>query len=182
MTTTQRYLLPCACGNKLEVDRSQCGLTLACTCGAQLTVPTLRGMQALEAAEAPQATAASLPRRWSTGKGLIFLGLVLLIVSGAGEAALWLTRPKPPRYEWSHEQNLRELDERRLVQLWELWDLLRKGLEEGEFEAVTEYRKRLAKHQVFVWVLGLPAALGLLLAGAGLILPQVQRGHRPGKT
>ncbi|MCL6504384.1 MAG: hypothetical protein K6T86_17015 [Pirellulales bacterium] len=169
---TQKYLLPCGCGSKLEVDRSQCGLTLVCTCGAQLVVPTLRGLQDLEPAAAGDAPSPTAPRRWSRGQGLIFLGCVLLLASGVGEGALWLMRPKPPRFEWSHEENLKELDARRLTQLWDLWDLLRKGLEEGgEFEPVTQYRQQLAKHQVFVWTLVLPAALGVLLLLAGLVLP-----------
>lgn len=179
-TTAQRYLLPCGCGNKLEVDRSQCGLTLACSCGAQLTVPTLRGLQELEPVQAPPTAAGSAARRWSAGKGLIFLGCVLLVLSAVGEVALLLTRPRPPQFEWSHAENMRELDARRLVQLWDLWDLLRKGLDEGEFEVVTKYRQQRAKHQVFVWVLTLPAVLGLLLAGAGLVLPQLQ-DRRPAR-
>ncbi len=173
-STSQKYLLPCGCGNKLEVDRSQCGLTIACSCGAQLAVPTLRGLQELEPAQAPPAAAEHPSRRWSAGKGLVFLGGVLVLASAVGEAVLMLTRPKPPQFEWSHEENLRELDARRLVQLWDLWDLLRKGLDEGEFEVVTKYRQQLAKHQVFVWVLVLPAVLGILLAGTGLILPLLQ--------
>lgn len=181
-STPQKYLLPCGCGKKHEVDRSQCGITFVCSCGAQHTVPTLRGLQELEPAQPPAASVEQSSRRWNAGKGLVFLGIVLVLASLVGEAALMLTRPTPPQFEWSHEENMKELDARRLVQLWELWDLLRKGLDEAEFEPVTKYRQQLAKHQVFVWVLGLPAVLGLLLAGTGLVLPHLQprrRARRP---
>lgn len=48
----QTYLLPCPCGQKNPVFRSQAGENLVCkSCGAVLPVPTLRGLQALETIE-----------------------------------------------------------------------------------------------------------------------------------
>ncbi len=42
------YLLPCTCGKKIGVTKSQAGQTVRCTCGTELEVPTLRNLSELE--------------------------------------------------------------------------------------------------------------------------------------
>jgi len=54
------YLLPCSCGEKLVVDRSQAGLSKRCTCGRDVTVPTLRGLEQLERAAPAEETIARI--------------------------------------------------------------------------------------------------------------------------
>jgi hypothetical protein len=70
------YLLPCSCGQKLPVSVRHAGHMIRCACGAQLEVPTLRGLRQLEPAEArPQAG-----RTWGGRQQLAF---VLATVAGA---------------------------------------------------------------------------------------------------
>ncbi|MBI1901181.1 MAG: hypothetical protein HYS13_08740 [Planctomycetia bacterium] len=91
-----KYLLPCKCGQRHEVDVSQSGLTIECSCGAGLEVPTLRGLQKLE-----RAGAEGERRRfaWGAREGTIVIG-ILITAAGLG-LAIWflLTPPKHPS-EW----------------------------------------------------------------------------------
>jgi hypothetical protein len=41
------FLLPCACGQTTIVSPAQAGQSVRCVCGAQLEVPTLRGLRQL---------------------------------------------------------------------------------------------------------------------------------------
>ncbi len=44
------FLLPCTCGKKIAVSKSQAGEEIRCECGEKLQVPTLRGFSNLEKA------------------------------------------------------------------------------------------------------------------------------------
>ncbi len=45
-----QYLLPCSCGAKVPVSRSQAGMSLNCPeCSSSLSVPTIRNLSQLEA-------------------------------------------------------------------------------------------------------------------------------------
>lgn len=47
-----QFYLPCDCGAKSTVNRSQAGMSITCSqCHRQLEVPTIRGFQTLEAVE-----------------------------------------------------------------------------------------------------------------------------------
>jgi hypothetical protein len=48
MATSQLYLLPCSCGEKIRVRTRNAGETVTCQCGARLQVPTIRGLRQLE--------------------------------------------------------------------------------------------------------------------------------------
>ena len=88
-----KFLLPCACGQRLEVDASQSGLTVPCLCGESLVVPTLRGLQKLER------TGGEMEKRrfaWGAREGTIVIGI---LITAAGLAlALWflLSPPQHP--------------------------------------------------------------------------------------
>ena len=45
-----KYLLPCPCGQSVEVEPNQAGQTVPCGCGQNLTVPSMLQMKALPAA------------------------------------------------------------------------------------------------------------------------------------
>jgi hypothetical protein len=45
-----KYLLPCKCGQSVEIEPSQAGQTVACSCGENLTVPTMMQVKALSLA------------------------------------------------------------------------------------------------------------------------------------
>lgn len=87
------YLLPCTtCGNKTVVSTAQAGETIRCDCGADLQVPTMRGLSELEPAAA---TTGAARRRgaWEDRHRGAFL-LVLAAIGCLGVAGyLWYTMP-----------------------------------------------------------------------------------------
>ena len=89
------YLLPCTCGIKHEVDCSQAGMALHCTCGAEVAVPTLRGLERLE--QTTSAKSVPAPRRWGKRQGLKFLGVSLTAAAAAGLLFLLITAPRFPQ-------------------------------------------------------------------------------------
>ncbi|HEY2882429.1 MAG TPA: hypothetical protein VGJ15_08350 [Pirellulales bacterium] len=86
-----KYLLPCpACGTKIPVETGQAGQTISCKCGHAIEVPTIRGLQKLEAvAERDE----SEQRPWSARKGLIFLGSIIFLAAAAWAGYLIADRP-----------------------------------------------------------------------------------------
>jgi len=91
------YLLPCDCGAKVTISRSQAGMSLLCPqCSTQLQVPTIRNMSLLAAAESP--VDKSKPHGHSTkgtrNRSPIFLGLLaaafMLVAIGSLAYAGWI--------------------------------------------------------------------------------------------
>ncbi|MCY2983247.1 MAG: hypothetical protein NTY15_06360 [Planctomycetota bacterium] len=68
-----QFLLPCSCGAKLPVSKSQAGMSLQCAeCGVSVEVPTIRKLSAL-------ALATPETKRAKAGHGLKWLGPVAAI-------------------------------------------------------------------------------------------------------
>jgi len=70
-----KYLLTCACGRQHTVETRQAGESLACDCGSQVAVPTLRQLRQLPAAS-EETTAAAGPA-WGLRQGAITMILLL---------------------------------------------------------------------------------------------------------
>jgi hypothetical protein len=87
------YLLPCACGRRQTVTVSQAGQSVLCHCGAQLEVPTLRGLRALATSEDSGArpTAAAT---WDNRHRALFVLLLVLIASLSAAAVLFARLPE----------------------------------------------------------------------------------------
>ncbi|MDZ7618867.1 MAG: hypothetical protein U1E05_17825, partial [Patescibacteria group bacterium] len=118
---TQRYLLPCSCGQKLALSLRQAGESITCPCGNVLEVPSLNQIKALEEAapQAEPAAAAALARKrsaWSGRKAGFFLGIVLLCMSIPWAGWLELSKPR-----------LIPVDRMTAMQTWGLWQELRTG-------------------------------------------------------
>lgn len=177
---TAYYLLPCSCGKKIEVDAGQSGLNIRCECGAELTVPTMRGLSQLERASAPPANRrldAASESTWGARQALVFLGLIILLGASLPAALTWYTYPQPPRLrEDFTEINREEIDQATLRQTWELWKELRKDFsEEAEMPLMYVYlaqEKAARTRLIFMGVIG---GVGLLLATAGLLTPATRK-------
>jgi len=175
---TTHYLLPCNCGKKNEVDSGQAGLNIRCSCGAELAVPTMRGLNQLERAEAPPAGRRQVAARqstWGAPQGLIFLGLLILLGAMLPAGLTWYTYPQPPRLRDDFEKlNRNDIDPMTLLQTWELWKNLRKDFaEEPEIPEMYQYRvlaKAARERLIFMGVVG---GIGLLLVIAGLLIRPV---------
>jgi hypothetical protein len=172
---TTYYLLPCSCGKKTEVDSGQAGLNIHCSCGADLAVPTMRGLSQLERAEAPPADrrqSASPPSTWGARQALIFLGLIIMLGALLPAGLAWYTFPQPPVLRTDFEKlNRDDINPMTLMQTWELWKSLRNDFaEEAEIPEMQMY-KILAKvsreRLIFMGVIG---GIGLLLVIAGILV------------
>ncbi|HVW37334.1 MAG TPA: hypothetical protein VHB99_08510 [Pirellulales bacterium] len=177
---TAYYLLPCSCGKKIEVDAGQSGLNVRCECGAELTVPTMRGLSQLERASAPPPNRrldAATESTWGARQALVFLGLIILLGAALPAALTWFTYPQPPRLrEDFAELNREDIDQATLLQTWELWKGLRKDFsEESEIPEMHLYlalEKSARTRLIFMGVIG---GAGLLLAVVGLLTPATRR-------
>jgi hypothetical protein len=179
---TTHYLLPCNCGKKNEVDSGQAGLNIRCSsCGAELAVPTMRGLNQLERAEAPPADrrqVASSQSTWGARQALVFLGIVVLLGAALPTALTWYAYPQPPRLRDDFEKlNRSNIDPMTLLQTWDLWTHLRQDFsEEAEIPEMYQYRilaKAARERLIFMGVIG---GIGLLLVIAGLLVRPA--GHR----
>ncbi|HVU87729.1 MAG TPA: hypothetical protein VHD36_10440 [Pirellulales bacterium] len=177
-TIKTEYLLPCPCGHKLAVDRSQAGLSVGCPqCGAALTIPTLRGLDRLERA-APEADQHA--QDWGLRQAVFFVGGLLGALALLAVAFLWMTRPIYPQ---EHQEALIEaagstgdIDQMTLLQTTYLWNELSKTPESSnmlEFRMMVEDYQQAAtinRHRMIAAVGGL--ITGALLLGAGLLIPK----------
>lgn len=163
----KKYLLPCECGQKIEVDAGQSGLKVACACGKQLEVPTLRGLARLEAAPSGNAakTASAAPA-WGPGQGLLFVGVVLLICGVIAVALVLRARPA-----WRVQSEVIAVGVDRLTpgQLFERWEELRKGLVATEDPIRQSYDADWAQFRRRRAMAFMPLGAGALLILAGLL-------------
>ncbi len=86
------YLLPCTCGKKLVITKSQAGEEVTCDCGEKLQVPTLRGLADLEIAAASNEVKVAKPRSWNPLLGIptaILLGLSVILFGLFAYHAYW---------------------------------------------------------------------------------------------
>ncbi|HEV7222665.1 MAG TPA: hypothetical protein VGN42_08190 [Pirellulales bacterium] len=172
---TTHYLLPCTCGKKNEVDSGQAGLNIRCSCGAELAVPTMRGLDQLERAESPTSgrrQVAPPQSTWGARQALIFLGLVVLLGAALPAGLAWYSYPQPPRLRDDFEKlNRADIDPMTLMQAWDLWTHLRQDFsEETEIPEMHMYRilaKAARERLIFIGVVG---GIGLLLVIAGLLI------------
>jgi hypothetical protein len=176
----KKYLLPCNCGQNLEVDAGQAGLQVTCACGAKLDVPTMRGLSQLRPAEpAAPDTAAAAPAAWGPGQGLMFLGGVLGICGVIALAIVLRTRP-----EWvvQSEQIARNIDMQTPAMLWGYWLELRKGLVAGEDPVRQRYEQEWADYYRHRTMAIIPLAVGLAMMLAGLALVAAGGKRRPRRS
>ena len=77
----EHYLITCRCDAVHRVTTRQAGQTIACPCGAQLDVPTLRGLRQLPRETTDHNDTVS----WSFARGILFaVGLIFAVGGGAG--------------------------------------------------------------------------------------------------
>ena len=156
-----RYRLPCKCGQTVLVERSQAGLSVNCSCGTQLEVPTIRGLAQLELVQ-------SAPDKlgWTAQYGLLLIGALIAVV--AGSAAAWrVTRlPADPYSERQIDLAMykmaAEIDGMSPGKVLEAWQEFRCGVYVEDDRPERNYRAGRAAYQRWNWVLAGVAAAGLL--------------------
>lgn len=171
----KKYFLACTCGQQAEVDSSQAGLTIKCPCGADLEVPTMRGLAQLPVVEAqPASTAAETPA-WGPGQGLMFLGIVIAL---CGLIALGLVLPTRPQWKVPMEQIAVQVEGMPVEHLWAHWQELRKGLTSGDDPIRQQFEAEWATYRRRLTMAIIPLALGVLMAIGGFLLKGSQRAVR----
>jgi hypothetical protein len=155
-----KYLLPCPCGRQVVVEPRQAGETVPCSCGAQLQVPTLLGMKALDLAptiSGPEPVAKS----WGIVGRLRLLGTVLVIVALVGGLLLHQYRPIS-RFDTIDPEWLQKAAQMLPpTRAWTEWERMKQGLDR---RVDKQYQDELA---TFHFVLAFVAVIGL--AGVGLL-------------
>lgn len=157
-----KYLLPCGCGENVQVDISQAGSTIPCVCGRELEVPTMRGLRELAQVE----TDTTPKGDWSPTQGASFsLGLLLLLIgigiTGYAYRHYRVTTPLMGVDE--HALYADELEKLTPSELFEDWqEIRREGLaDRGQnlFVINRKYNKLMRMRM----------AIGLCVAVAGLL-------------
>ncbi len=152
------YLLPCSCGQKVPVSARHAGQTVHCTCGAELDVPTLRGLRELENAKS---TTIPEQRTWGNHQRVVFLLAVASLVAFA--IAGFLALRVPPKIEPPPPI---EIDQDSPIGLvFAAYDDLKRGLDIAP-PALNLYERQAAqRREMLMWGVRIALALG----GIGLV-------------
>jgi len=164
-----KYLLPCSCGRKIPVDRSQAGQGIRCECGARLEVPTMRALRLLERVTPKPDAARPTRSAWGARQGLLLLGVLVILAALGLMALLHSSRPR-----------LHDVEDLPPIRTWLLWQELRQGLQErpvGE----KEFLERVTRYRRWIGVLWVVAGAGVLIMAGSRFVPQKRRRRTAGK-
>jgi hypothetical protein len=162
---SERFLLPCECGQAIVVERPQAGTSVTCTCGKSLEVPTIRGFAKL--APASDQVEASLPPIWGLRQGLVFLGLVIAVPAFVFTGFIYLNLPKLTEHYQLLEREIEQLPPQHT---WAVWKMFEQGLPKAPTPsslAVQLGYSRLHRNMNIAIGIGV---LGILIAAAGLLV------------
>ena len=155
------YLLPCACGEKTPVTASQAGQSVHCSCGAQLEVPTLRGLRDLAQSDLARGDSAARPTRsWNNRHRVTFVCFVLGLIAFAIGGYLTLNLPDVARP--ATDQEISQIFEKGSTEeVIATFAELKKGI---DFVSPDEsmVQKYMEKRNSLVWVIRTVIGLGVL--------------------
>jgi hypothetical protein len=168
-----KYRLPCHDDAFVAVDASQAGLSVTCPCGKEIQVPTWRELSRLKRVgdTSDRDTArrkAAGSSTWSPQKGLIFLGLVILVGCGASAAYWYATMPTEQPIHVNYEGIRDHVQALTLIESMKEWSELRKGLSKGELPPMQMYLAMRETHRRWTYVSLGGCALGAALCILGL--------------
>jgi hypothetical protein len=167
------YLLPCSCGKRNTVDSGQAGLNVRCECGAELNVPTLRGLSSLERVEAAPRAAAAVPAKvWGPRQGLIFLGSAILVAAAAAAFFFWWRMPEAPSLDPNYQEyNRAFIDSKSPEELMEFWRECQVGITQPMWEMqLDSYDRIVGELTQWEMLVGGVAAVGSILIAVGLTM------------
>ena len=160
---SQKYALPCQCGQTFAVDVRQAGETVTCGgCGKPLEVPKLREIRQLAVIQ-PE-TATKHRRSWSALEGSLFAGglLALVIAVGAiGYTYFWksqwdVSKPDISQIEFRHD-----IQDIPLTNSWDLWqDYKKKRIDSRPTPYHIFAQNRVAELDRWIWGFGILAVVG----------------------
>jgi hypothetical protein len=180
MNGPQLYLVTCNCGEQLRVRLSQAGEQLTCKCGANVSVPTIRGLKQLPVVADEEHKLVTPVAIW---QGPAFaVGVLALFVGCLVLAGTMLFPPPEINFDvtsvgYSDEELKRAatpVEELGIEQLYEEFHTLRtKGRnEQGRFiQSQIDQAYKIQKQRQLTGV-GL-TAIGALLAIIALVVPML---------
>ncbi len=168
---SQKFALPCpACDDATAVSAAQAGETIVCSCGQELTVPTLRKLQTLPFSASSEPAETRQPA-WQLRHAALSAALCLAAVAGGIGGYLFTQRPVPPAKldRQLLAQAAQQLETMPLEHTWHFWQhvLHREGLQAVPTMSEVAYVQALRAWRV---QLGLAWGLaGLATATAGCL-------------
>ena len=158
------YLLPCSCGAQSVVSTAQACGTIRCACGAELHVPTMRGLQDLEPLERSSATGGRAVN-WDDQHRVAFL-LALGAITCLGVAIyLWTSLPVPVVQPTSDDFNV-AIDAASTDELF----MIHRELVNGRLGGANPMDNLLKTRQMLLWGIGIVLALGVAAAGCSTVV------------
>lgn len=172
-----KYLLPCGCGESLQVDASQAGSKISCACGNELEVPTMRGLRDLAPVEVDDVRESN--QDWSMTQGASFSGGLLLVFIGIGLAAYayQYVREAQPLASFDEQRHYSEtIDDLTPVELLDHWNFWQaEGLAHRGTDPSVTARKYRRKYQTVMYVGAGIAVVGLIAMFASMFGKQSSR-------
>lgn len=171
---TTKYLLPCSCGAKTPVETTQAGGTATCTCGEQLSVPTLGRLRSFE----PVKEVDTLPTKatWSAQRGILFVFGGLVALGGLAGLALNLYERSQvdltTTFETVDKEYQTALDSMSPSQLFDIWkEIQRVGITKAREQKAPEFalnQKQANSLKRNAMIAGSIGCVGVLLLMASL--------------
>lgn len=157
------YLLPCSCGEQSIVSTAQAGGTIRCACGAELHVPTMRGLRELEPLE--RTSAAGPAATWDDQHRVAFLLALGAVTCLAVAIYLWSSLPaaivQPTSADFDVAIDAASIDELFMIHR----ELVNHRLGDPQsFDAALKTR------QMMLWGMGIVLALGAAAAGCSAVV------------
>ena len=170
---TARYLLPCACGQKVIVEPPQAGGRVRCTCGRSWEVPTMLEMAKLQRAE-PRPETQRPTSRWGWHQSAVLLGIA--IVLGTIVAGVHIARSRPDRPAEFDVEVIRKVSRDLMpVEAWRRWRFFREnGLDRQPLPQDEQYEEKNLR-----WWSKVGVVLLIFVAGLGLIVVPLLLMRRP---
>ena len=179
---SNRYLLPCSCGQKLRVAVAQAGEQLTCGCGKTHVVPTLRGMRQLEMA--PLETTSKKTLAWTPVHGAIFSLSLLAVAAGLAIATYFIWRSSqvsgftPDRSSEVVKQDWERIDKLSPEETLNEWtETTASGIGKEVTPVWVAARQALVSYRRWITAGTLAAAVGLIAAVGTLFV-----GRSPAAT
>jgi hypothetical protein len=159
---SEKFQLPCECGQNVIVERRQAGTSVACVCGKSLEVPTIRGFSSLARIEQAEE---ELPPIWGLWQGLVFLGLMIALPAFAFSAFTY--RQIPTLNETVvYEDTMRFSP----AETWMLWRMYEPGMPKNPSIHSVAAVRGIQSMRLRINIGLIIGIVGLLVSAGGLVV------------
>ncbi len=161
-----KFLLPCSCGRKLPIHASQAGEHVLCVCGADLEVPTMREIAALEQ-DRSEPVVSRPATRWGLRQQILLAGVVLTLAGVVLGAASYYFRPV--RADIADYPPWMALH---------VWMVLERGIDRPPHAMETAFQEQLHTYRQWMGVAAGLAVLGVLTMAGSAVAGRIVAGRR----